>query len=79
MTIKEEEALNKWLDEYLQATLIVKSSSRYVISCFYILKKEWITMISTGLLKVEPIYNKGQGSTTLNWKSNRQTQEGKIL
>jgi len=31
-------------------------------------KKEQIIMIGTGLLKVEPTYNKGQDSTTLNWK-----------
>ena len=40
MTIKEEEALNQWLDEQLKAGLIKKSKSRYVASCFYILKKD---------------------------------------
>jgi len=38
ITIKEEEALNKWLDKQLQAGLIVESSSRYIALCFYIPK-----------------------------------------
>ena len=40
MTIKEEEALNQWLDEQLKAGLIVESKSRYTVSCFYISKKD---------------------------------------
>ena len=40
MTLKEEEALNQWLDEQLKGGLIVESKSRYTVSCFYILKKD---------------------------------------
>jgi len=40
ITLKEEEALNQWLDEQLKAGLIVESKSRYVVSCFYIPKKD---------------------------------------
>ena len=40
MTLKEEEALNQWLDEQLKARLIVESKSRYVALCFYIPKKD---------------------------------------
>jgi len=40
MTLKEEEALNLWLDKQLKAELIVKSKSRYVAPCFHILKKD---------------------------------------
>jgi len=40
MTIKEEEALNQWLDEQLKAGLIVESKSRYTAPCFYIPKKD---------------------------------------
>jgi len=40
MTIKEEEALKQWLNEQLKARLIVESKSKYVASCFYILKKD---------------------------------------
>jgi len=40
MTLKEEEALNQWLDEQLKAGLIVESKSRYAVPCFYIPKKD---------------------------------------
>ena len=40
MTIKEEEALNQWLDEQLKSELIKKSKSRYVTPYFYIPKKD---------------------------------------
>ena len=40
MTLKEEEALNHWLDEQLKAGLIVESKSRYAAPCFYIPKKD---------------------------------------
>ena len=40
MTIKEEKALNQWLDEQIKAWLIVESSSRYAAPCFYIPKKD---------------------------------------
>jgi len=39
MTLKEEEALNQWLDKQLKARLIVKSKSRYAVPYFYIPKK----------------------------------------
>ena len=39
MTLKEKEALNQWLDKQFKTRLIVESKSRYVASCFYILKK----------------------------------------
>jgi len=38
--LKEEEALNQWLDEQLKAGLIVESKSQYMASCFYIPKKD---------------------------------------
>ena len=40
MTLKEEKALNQWLDEQLKAGLIVESKSKYAASCFYIPKKD---------------------------------------
>ena len=40
MTLKEEEALNQWLDEQLKAGLIVESKLRYAAPCFYIPKKD---------------------------------------
>jgi len=38
--LKEEEALNQWLDEQLKVGLIIKSKSRYAALCFYIPKKD---------------------------------------
>jgi len=40
MTLKEEEALNQWLEKQLKLGLIVESKSRYVVLCFYISKKD---------------------------------------
>jgi len=40
MMLKEEEALNQWLDKQLKAGLIVESKSRYAAPCFYIPKKD---------------------------------------
>jgi len=40
MTLKEEEALNQWLDKQLKAGLIVESKSQYAAPYFYILKKD---------------------------------------
>jgi len=40
MTIKEEEALNQWLDEQLKVGLIMESKSRYMAPYFYISKKD---------------------------------------
>ena len=40
ITIKKNEALNQQLDKQLKVGLIIKSSSRYVIPCFYIPKKK---------------------------------------
>jgi len=40
ITLKEEEALNQWLDEQLKVRLIVELKSRYVALYFYIPKKD---------------------------------------
>jgi len=40
VTLKEEEALNKWLNKQLKAGLIVESKSTYAAPCFYIPKKD---------------------------------------
>jgi len=38
--LKEEEALNQWLDEQFKAGLIVELKSQYAAPCFYIPKKD---------------------------------------
>ena len=40
MTIKEEEALNKWLNKQLDTGLTKESKSRYMAPYFYIPKKD---------------------------------------
>ena len=51
ITLKEEEALNQWLDKQLKAGLIVESKLRYVAPYFYIPKKD-------GLLQLVQDYRK---------------------
>ena len=36
-------------------------------------------MVGSRLQEVKPGYDKGQNTTTSNWRSNRQTQRSKIL
>jgi len=55
MTLKEEEALNKWLDEQLKAGLIVESKSRYAASCFYIPKKDSLLWLVQDYKKLNQI------------------------
>ena len=45
ITIKEDEALNQWLDKQLKMGLIVESSSRYAALCFYISKKDGLLQL----------------------------------
>jgi len=40
MIVKEDKALNQWLEEQLKIRLIVKSSSQYIVPCFYISEKD---------------------------------------
>ena len=40
MIIKGDEVLNQQLDKQLKARLIMESSSRYAVLCFYIPKKD---------------------------------------
>jgi len=56
-------------NKQLKAGLIVELSSRY--STMFLYSKEGqITTIGTRLQKTEPIHNKEQDTTTLNWRSN---------
>jgi len=55
MTLKEEEALNQWLDEQLKAGLIVESKSRYAVPCFYILKKNGSLWLVQDYMKLNQV------------------------
>ena len=55
MIIKEEEALNQWLDEQLKAGLIVESKSRYMAPCFYIPKKDSLLQLVQNYRKLNQV------------------------
>ena len=55
MTLKEEEALNQWLDEQLKAGLIVESKSRYAAPCFYIPKKDGLLWLVQDYRKLNQV------------------------
>jgi len=55
MTIKEEEALNQWLDEQLKAGLIVESKSRYAAPYFYIPKKNRLLQLVQDYRKLNQV------------------------
>jgi len=55
ITLKEEEALNQWLDEQLKAGLIVESKSRYTVSFFYIPKKDGLLWLVQDYRKLNQV------------------------
>jgi len=55
ITLKEEEALNQWLDEQLKVGLIVESKSRYVVPCFYIPKKDGLLWLVQDYRKLNQV------------------------
>ena len=55
MTLKEEKALNQWLDEQLKAGLIVESKLRYAASCFYIPKKDRLLQLVQDYRKLNQV------------------------
>ena len=55
MTLKEEEALNQWLDKQLKAGLIMESKSRYVAPCFYIPKKNGLLWLVQDYRKLNQV------------------------
>ena len=55
MTLKEEEALNQWLDEQLKARLIVELKSRYAAPCFYIPKKDGLLWLVQDYRKLNQV------------------------
>jgi len=53
--LKEEEALNQWLDKQLKAGLIVESKSRYAVPCFYIPKKDGLLWLVQNYRKLNQV------------------------
>ena len=60
MTIKEEEALNQWLDEQLKAGLIMESKSRYMAPYFYIPKKNSLLQLVQDYRKLNQVIIKSK-------------------
>ena len=56
MILKEEEALNQWLDEQLKAGFIVESKSRYAAPCFH--KKDSSLQLVQDYRKLNQVMNK---------------------
>ena len=55
MTIKEEEALNQWLNEQLKAGLIKESKLIYAAPYFYILKKNRLLQLVQDYRKLNQV------------------------
>ena len=55
ITLKEQEALNQWLDEQLKVGLIVESKSRCVALYFYILKKDGLLWLVQDYRKLNQV------------------------
>ena len=55
MILKEEKALNQWLDEQLKARLIIESKLRYMAPYFYIPKKDDSLWLVQGYRKLNQV------------------------
>jgi len=66
MTLKEEEALNQWLDKQLKAGLIVELKSRYAAPCFYIPKKDSSLRLVQDYRKLNQVTIKDKTLLSLN-------------
>ena len=64
ITVKEEEALNQWLDKQLKAGLIVESKSRYAAPCLYS-KEGWFIIAGSRLQEIKSSHQKRQDTTPL--------------
>ena len=60
MTLKEEEALNQWLDKQLKIGLIIESKSRYVVLYFYIPKKNSLLWLVQDYRKLNQVMIKNK-------------------
>ena len=65
MTLKEEEALNQWLDEQPKAGLIVELKSQYMAPCFYIPKKDGSLQLVQDYRKLNQVIIKDKTSLFL--------------
>ena len=79
ITLKEEEALNQWLDEQLKAGLIVESKSRYAALCFYIPKKDGSLQLVQDYQKLNQVTIKDKMPLSLIGKVINKLKEAKYF
>ena len=79
MILKEEEALNQWLDEQLKVGLIVESKSRYVVPCFYIPKKDGSLWLVQDYRKLNQVMIKDKTPLSLIEEVIDKLKEGKYF
>jgi len=79
MTLKEEEALNQWLDEQLKAGLIVESKLRYAVLYFYIPKKDRSLRLVKNYRKLNKVTIKDKTSLPLIGKVIDKLKEAKYF
>ena len=58
--LKEEKALNQWLNKQLKAGLIMESKSRYMALCFYIPKKDSLLQLVQDYRKLNQVIIKNK-------------------
>ncbi len=79
ITLKEEKALNQWLDEQLKAGLIVESKSRYAALCFYIPKKDGSLQLVQDYQKLNQVTIKDKMPLSLIGKVINKLKEAKYF
>ena len=79
MTLKEEEALNQWLDEQLKARLIVELKSRYAAPYFYIPKKDGLLWLVQDYRKLNQVTIKDKTSLPLIGEVLNRLKEAKYF
>ena len=79
MTLKEEEALNQWLEEQLKAGLIVESKSWYAAPCFYIPKKDRSLQLVQDYRKLNQITIKNKTPLLLIGKFTNKLKEARYF
>ena len=66
ITVKDNEALNQWLEEQHKVGLIGGIKLKICGTIFLHSKEGWISMISTGLQKIELAHDQGQNTITID-------------
>ena len=79
ITLKEEEALNQWLDKQLKAGLIVESKLQYAAPYFYISKKNRSLQLVQDYRKLNQVTIKNKTSLSLIGEVINKLKEAKYF